>query len=39
MDITPNEIVAAHGNRVTRILFSGDKVATEHYLRKDKFDC
>ena len=34
IDIMPDEIVAAHGNRVTRVLFSGDKVATEHYLRK-----
>lgn len=36
LDITPDEIVAAHGNRVTRVLFSGDKVATEHYVKKTK---
>ncbi len=36
IDIMPDEIVAAHGNRVTRVLFSGDKVATEHYIKKDK---
>ena len=34
IDIMPDEIVAAHGNHVTRILFSGDKVATEHYTKK-----
>ena len=34
LDIMPDEIVAAHGNRVTRVLFSGDKVATEHYIKK-----
>ena len=34
IDIMPDEIVAAHGNRVTRVLFSGDKVATEHYIKK-----
>ena len=34
IDIMPDEIVAAHGNQVTRILFSGDKIATEHYLKK-----
>ena len=34
IDIMSDEIVAAHGNRVTRILFSGDKVATEHYIKK-----
>lgn len=34
IDIMPDEIVAAHGNKVTRILFSGDKIATEHYSRK-----
>ena len=31
IDIMTDEIVATHGNRVTRILFSGDKIATEHY--------
>ena len=36
IDIMPDEIVAAHGNRVTRVLFSGDKVATEHYIKKTK---
>lgn len=36
LDIMPDEIVAAHGNRVTRVLFSGDKVATEHYIKKSK---
>ena len=36
IDIMPDEIVAAHGNRVTRVLFSGDKVATEHYVKKTK---
>ena len=36
LDIMPDEIVAAHGNRVTRVLFSGDKVATEHYVKKSK---
>lgn len=36
IDILPDEIVAAHGNRVTRVLFSGDKVATEHYIKKTK---
>ena len=36
LDIMPDEIVAAHGNRVTRVLFSGDKVATEHYVKKTK---
>lgn len=35
IDIMPDEIVAAHGNRVTRILFSGDKIATEHYTKKN----
>jgi len=34
IDIMPDEVVAAHGNHVTRILFSGDKIATEHYLKK-----
>ena len=36
IDVMPDEIVAAHGNRVTRVLFSGDKVATEHYIKKTK---
>ena len=36
IDIMQDEIVAAHGNRVTRILFSGNKVATEHYIKKTK---
>ena len=36
IDIMPDEIVAAHGDRVTRVLFSGDKVATEHYIKKTK---
>ena len=36
IDIMSDEIVAAHGNRVTRVLFSGDKVATEHYIKKTK---
>lgn len=36
IDIMPDEIVAAHGNRVTRVLFSGDKVATEHYIKKSE---
>ena len=36
VDVMPDEIVAAHGNRVTRVLFSGDKVATEHYIKKTK---
>ena len=36
LDLTPDEIVAAHGNRVTRVLFSGDKVATEHYVKKSE---
>ncbi|GEM_PF-3026156 len=36
VDIMSDEIVAAHGDRVTRVLFSGDKVATEHYLKKTK---
>lgn len=36
IDIMPDEIVAAHGNRVTRVLFSGDKIATEHYIKKTK---
>jgi len=35
IDVMPDEIVAAHGNRVTRVLFSGDKVATEHYVKKN----
>ena len=34
IDIMTDEIVAAHGNRLTRILFSGDKIATEHYQKK-----
>ena len=34
IDIMPDEIVAAHGNHATRILFSSDKVATEHYIKK-----
>lgn len=34
IDIMSDEIVATHGNRVTRILFSGDKIATEHYQKK-----
>lgn len=36
LDIMPDEIVATHGNLVTRVLFSGDKVATEHYAKKTK---
>lgn len=36
IDIRPDEIVAAHGNHVTRVLFSGDKIATEHYTKKTK---
>ena len=36
LDIMPDEIVAAHGNRVTRVLFSGEKVGTEHYVKKTK---
>ncbi|MCM1404002.1 MAG: hypothetical protein NC133_00630 [Prevotella sp.] len=36
LDLMPDEIVAAHGNRVTRILFSGDKIATEHYSKNLK---
>ena len=38
IDIMPDEIVAAHGNQVTRILFSGDKIATEHYQKKTQYD-
>ena len=38
IDIMPDEIVAAHGNQVTRILFSGDKIATEHYQKKTEHD-
>ena len=34
IDIMPDEIVAAHGEKVTRILFSGNKTATEHYQKK-----
>lgn len=34
IDIMVDEIVATHGNKVTRILFSGDKIATEHYQKK-----
>lgn len=34
IDILPDELVAAHHDKVTRVLFSGDKVATEHYIKK-----
>lgn len=34
LDIMQDEIVATHGNHLTRILFSGDKIATEHYIKK-----
>lgn len=34
IDILPDELVAAHGNRVTRVLFSGDKSAVEQYVKR-----
>lgn len=36
IDILPDELVAAHNNRVTRVLFNGEKSATEQYVRKEK---
>ncbi|MBR4418380.1 MAG: hypothetical protein IKT33_00035 [Clostridia bacterium] len=36
IDILPNEIVATHGNNLTRILYSGDKTAIEHYRAKSE---
>lgn len=35
LDIFPDELVAAHGNHVTRVLFNGDKSATEHYVKRE----
>ena len=35
IDILPDELVAAHNDRVTRVLFNGDKSATEQYIRKE----
>ncbi len=35
IDILPDELVAAHHDRVTRVLFNGDKSATEQYVRKE----
>ncbi len=34
IDILPNEIVATHGTHLTRILYSGNKITTEHYQEK-----
>ena len=38
IDIMPDEIVATHGNHATRLLFSGDKIATEEYIKKQLND-